>query len=121
MLVNISYSIDFEEVPDLLKSFLEEVEMKKSRYSNMANSSVTKLVNEKNFTECLKTIEDFRKFLAEIDMRLSDCSSILKGYTQYLIEPEKQESEEAPLTPDVSSLQENLAKLKETIGENGEN
>ena len=121
MLVNISYSIDFEELPDLLKSFLEEVAHKECNYHVIANMCLAKLVDEKNPTECLKTIEDFRKFLAEIDMRLGDCSSILKGYTQYLIEPEKQDPEEAPLASDLSSLQENLAKLKNTVEEDNEN
>ena len=84
MLVNISYSIDFDEVPKIVKGFLE------NDVHTELTGQVTEAVNEaicaledknENTVRAIQKVEQIREALVKLDMRLSDCSSILKGLT----------------------------------------
>ena len=116
MLVNISYSIDFEEVPKVVRGFLQE-DIKKNLETGIAyglEGSITSLeVGEENIGKAIKHIDEVRDLLVKLDVRLLDCSSILRGYQQELISPPQGGQPSQP--EDLSSLQENISKLREKI------
>ena len=120
MLVNISYSIDFEEVPEKVGEFLHEIQgFVQSSAPAMVESIIEKL-DQANLTECIREIDEMRELLVKADMRLNDCSSILRGYAKELIEPAQAHAHptngEVPHT-DVSSLQQDLTKLRDSLRE----
>ena len=129
MLVNISYSIDFDEVPAVVRRFLSE-DVKKM-FNIKISEHVAKAISylepeEENIGKCIKSIEKTRELLARADMRLGDCSNILRGYEKELIEPTEARPSGGELSedwpePDIASLQQNLTNLKEALsGENNE-
>ena len=121
MLVNISYSVDFEEVPKIVRRFLQE-EIRRGFEIGIVDSlenSIASLVDDKeNIGKAIKHVDEVRDLLVKLDIRLLDCSNILRGYQQELItqHPEQQPDKDE----DMSSLQEDLSKLREALG-GGEN
>ena len=116
MLVNISYSVDFEEVPEVVNKFLRD-DIKKMIDFEIAEG-VTEAIDssdpeKENIGKCIKTIESIRELLMKVDMRLSDCSNILIGYSKYMID-QVQNQDNSELG-DVSELQEELKNLKQTL------
>tara|TARA_Y100000310_G_C20316809_1_gene638811 strand:+ start:11 stop:391 length:381 start_codon:yes stop_codon:yes gene_type:complete len=117
VLVNISYSIDFEEVPKVVRSFLQE-DIRKNLEAGIVHGledSIASLeCGEENIGKAIKHIDEIRDLLVKLDVRLLDCSSILRGYQKELISPAQvgQPSQHE----DLSSLQENISKLREELG-----
>jgi hypothetical protein len=116
MLVNISYSVDFEEVPEVVNRFLRD-DIKKMIDFEIAEGvieAIDSLEPEKeNIGKCIKTIESIRELLMKVDMRLSDCSNILIGYSKYMIDQVQNQDSSEP--GDMSELQEELKNLKQTL------
>lgn len=118
MRVNISYSIELEELLPKVVSFLSEVAQDLESTSKSLNDITA------NFDVCplmdnVKTIDALRQKLAIIDNQLLDYSAILAGYQKtkaelYLSEQEK----EKQLDKEIS---ENAQKLIEQIGKEGQN
>ena len=75
MRVNISYSIDVEEIPIEVDKLLGELE-------HTLRSVLCDLERTvgKNPLEIIENIEDIRAVLVSTDQRLADCSGILSGY-----------------------------------------
>ena len=120
MLVNISYSIDFEEVPKVVRSFLQE-DIRKNLEAGIVyglEDSIASLEGgEENIGKAIKHIDEVRDLLVKLDVRLLDCSNILRGYQQEMIAPATK-PERTPQASELSSIQEDLSKLRETfIGE----
>ena len=126
MLVNISYSIDFDEVPSVVRRFLNE-DIKKILNFKIGEHLIDSInylePKEENIGKCIKSIEDARELLVMLDMRLRDCSSILRGYEKELIEPTETQPPSGELheggwpEADMSSLQQGLTNLKKALGE----
>ena len=83
--VKIRYSIDMEEVPKKIFSLLEELE----RASEECPKSFKKIVDStkdlgalgaENISAILEEIDTLRHSLYQVDMRLGDCSQMLRGY-----------------------------------------
>lgn len=117
MLVNISYAVDFEEVPEKVKEFLEDISgcVEKDMVEGM--KSAQKALNQENFGKCILTVEEVRQKLIKADMRLKNCSEILKAYQGELINPEINSGETYPPEEDINSLQEKLEKFKNYTNE----
>ena len=122
MFVNISYSVDFDEVPKIVREFLQndiQKELGAGIFYKLEDSIGHLEDGEENIGKAIQTIEEVREFLVKIDMRLLDCSSILRGYQQELVGPSETQQQPSSQT-DVSSLQEGFSKFHEALG-GGEN
>ena len=75
MRVNISYSIDVEEIPVEVDKLLGELEHALRRVLGELEHTVGK-----NPLEIIENIDDIREVLVATDQRLADCSGILSGY-----------------------------------------
>lgn len=116
MLVNISYSIDLDEVPDVVRRFVE---------ADVRNKLQTDLIyavedilaqlkkGEENIGRCIEKVQQLRELVVKLDMRLSDCNDILRGYQMEILNP--QEAAPHPGQMDIQSVQEDLAKLKNKL------
>tara|TARA_B100000925_G_C21999500_1_gene470548 strand:- start:1806 stop:2087 length:282 start_codon:yes stop_codon:yes gene_type:complete len=82
--VNISYSIDVEEIPTEVDRMLEE-----SKEIFLSATNDLERTIGRNPLEVIENIQDIRKFLVNIDQRLADCSAILSGYID-IIKPSAQ-------------------------------
>ena len=85
--VNIQYSVNLEELPDIVAGFLEEIGV----YFDAAwgeESPVTgaaiQAINQEKYNNAVEHIKRIRTQLANIDYRLADSMLILSGYQQYL-------------------------------------
>ena len=85
--VNIQYSVNLEELPNIVAGFLEEIGV----YFEAAwgeespvTSAVIQEINQEKYNNAVERIKRIRTQLANIDYRLADSMSILSGYQQYL-------------------------------------
>tara|TARA_R110000824_G_scaffold385280_1_gene579481 strand:+ start:725 stop:1105 length:381 start_codon:yes stop_codon:yes gene_type:complete len=115
VIVNISYSIDIDDVPSVVHKFL------KNEVHGQINNELTAQIKEcldtldpgsENTGKTIQLIEQLRETLIKVDMRLSDCTSILRGYqTQLFGTPQAEEH-----GSDTQEFQENLSKLRDALG-----
>jgi hypothetical protein len=64
----------------------------------------------------IQTIEEIRSLLIKVDMRLSDCSNILKGYHREILNFGSEEQvEQAEQDNDLSDIQSDILKLREAM------
>lgn len=116
MLVNISYSIDLDEVPDVVRRFVEaDVRNKLQTDLTYAVEDILAQLKkgEENIGRCIEKVQQLRELVVKLDMRLSDCNDILRGYQMEILNP--QEAAPHPGQMDIQSVQEDLAKLKNKL------
>ena len=82
--VNISYSIDVEEIPNEVDKMLGELEDSFRKALGNLDRSIGK-----NPLEIMENIQDIRDVLVSIDHRLGDCSAILSGYIDLKANPNR--------------------------------
>ena len=78
MRVNISYSVDFDEVPSKVSSFMEGCAAQLSD-SDICLEEIAKSIQTGRHGQALKEIARFRDTLASVDFRLDDCMTIING------------------------------------------
>ena len=121
MRVNISYSVELDDVPKKLIAFLEEAQDQITEADDLLNNAVGNL-GSKNYTAALDDIKSYREAMGTIDFRLEDVMHILSGYTKTLAElasppeagadPTTQHSP-APNPQQVAWVEQELKKLQE--------
>jgi len=72
---------------------------------------------KENVGKTIQIIEEVRSLLVKADMRLSDCSNILKGYHREILNLEVEEP--ADQDNDLSEIQSDLLKLREAMAGGG--
>ena len=75
MKVNISYAVELEDVPAEVGKLLDNL----ASYMAVLLNDVEE-VSAANPTRAVDSISKIRESLADLDLRLSDCSNILSGY-----------------------------------------
>ena len=121
MLVSISYSIDFDEVPKVVRKFLQEdiqKELGTSILGKVEDSIVYLEDDRENIGKAIQTIEERREFVLKMDMRLNECSGILKGYQKELLDPAEPAGppvETPPSDTSLSEIQEKLSTIRENF------
>tara|TARA_R110000824_G_scaffold228659_3_gene416421 strand:+ start:135 stop:434 length:300 start_codon:yes stop_codon:yes gene_type:complete len=87
MRVNITYSVDIEELPRRIATLLNE-SMVKVTEGVLENLSIAEnsIHQDANVNKTLIALDETRKELAVIDSRLEECSNILIGYQKILVE-----------------------------------
>ena len=97
MRVNITYSEEFENIPDLITEFMRESGKSLLILSNhVANIDGVEIRDVLKSAEILELIDKTRRSLAGIDERLADASSLLSGYNnavQGKVDGAKEETE----------------------------
>ena len=118
MLVNISYSIDFDEVPKIVKGFLENdvyPELSGEIIQVVSQAIVALDEEEENAAKATQQIAQIREALVKLDMRLSDCANILKGYQRELLKEPEVQTQETGADNELASIQEQLGKLAHQV------
>jgi hypothetical protein len=118
MRVKLSYTVEDEDVlaesAKLINLSAQEVQL----IIDLFNSIQVELRGENdddkivNVNRCLEMVEEFRKALYSIDLRLGEVGEIIMGYDEYRRGPKDSDAEEAPLN--VPELLENQGAMQET-------
>ena len=79
--VNIQYSVDVDELPEVLSKLIKETENRLRRCTNefLSHSTSRVMLTHENYLQCADRIDLLRRQLADIDYRLQDSASMLKG------------------------------------------
>ena len=81
MRVNISYSVDLEQIPkEVLKLLSEAENIQENEIMNEFNELNILILQDKNYTSSVEKIDKMRLSLIKSIARLEDCSSILLSY-----------------------------------------
>ena len=109
MRVNISYSVELEEVPQRVFSFFEEMHGQVGDVQEALESCVGRM-GEKNYVVAVEEIGALRTLLGAIDLRMDDCMHILSGYSKTLADLSvKDASSSQPQTPSTTFAPEQVA------------
>jgi hypothetical protein len=80
MKAKISYTINLEEIPKEVTRLMSRLQRRLLELSHDLTSISE--VSDTNIAGRIESIDNLRRSMAEIDMRLEDCYSILTGYHQ---------------------------------------
>jgi len=117
MRVNISYSVDFDDVPDKVVEFVKEVELIRTSMSDM-EESITGAISKKNYTVAVEQMAAMRDRLASMDSRLDDCMHIITGYSKTLAEMAVGGDGKSEYPPEVvQALETELRRIQEKKNE----
>ena len=86
MRVNVTYSVELEEVSSLVENILQEIEKQFESLNTGFPEIMHSVVEDQNEKKAVELIKEFRLKLGEIDFRLGDCADILMGYQQTLFQ-----------------------------------
>ena len=89
MKVKITYTVNLEEVPGKADPVLQEAVENIAKISEL--SLGLKDAKDDAIEKCLKKIEEIRQLLADTDIVLGDCESMLAGYLNLMTQQEVQE------------------------------
>jgi len=87
MRVNISYSVELEDVLEELKLLYRRENAKMRAVAAESEKSLNQNYTEKNLSEVAMALEDYRRILASFDIKLAEISNILKGYHEIKLNP----------------------------------
>ena len=110
MRVSISYTLDFEKIPNEVTKFIQELRKKQHKLQFLNDETVEKL-EEQDTATALQKIELIRKELVEVDSKLQDSAGILEGYHKALLDIAAQQveaqakAESPPSTPPEESAE----------------
>lgn len=89
MKVKLSYTVDLDDVPNEVSTILN---LKTNLQYDKLMDGVYQALNQKNYFSAIENIDIMRKKLSSIDLVLSDCQSILTGYTKALTQEEQNDT-----------------------------
>jgi len=96
MKVNISYSVELEEVLENVRHlFLKSEENLRDEEEHFVRVLKGEY-NDENLGEVVKTIHEYKETLAKFDLKLGEMTNILMGYYQLKYQPEQMAGQEAP-------------------------
>tara|TARA_R100000664_G_scaffold33355_1_gene50263 strand:+ start:1300 stop:1716 length:417 start_codon:yes stop_codon:yes gene_type:complete len=115
MRVNISYSVELDEVPERVLSFFGEVDGQLNELQETLESCVRRIA-EKNYVVAVEEIGALRTLLSTIDFRMDDCMHILSAYSKALADLSVKDASSAnPQQPSVAFTPEQVAWAEEEI------
>ena len=86
MKINITYSIDSDEIPDKVKGFLTKAAEASRSVDAEINYVISLIEHDSSLREQLSCISKIREQLENVNSILLDCSQILHGYEEVLAE-----------------------------------
>ena len=103
--VQFTRTVALEDIPkEVAKMLKESEESFKESATGVFSLLEQELLVNKNYTQFLATLEEFRVELARADSVLDDCRNIMLGYVQLLTSPE--EPERAPPEDQLKKMQQ---------------
>ena len=86
MRVNITYSIEMDEIPEKVSDFLLDAAVSASELINTLNTLVSGMSGDFSIDNHLEEIDKVRRKLAGMDHTMLDCTDILHGYQKALVQ-----------------------------------
>ena len=86
MKVNISYSIELDDIPKKVRQFMLDAAQKSQSIEAGIRYTISLMEDNMSIDEQLKHIDEVRREMADIDLVLMDCSEILHGYQKALVQ-----------------------------------
>ena len=80
MRVNVSYSVELDEVLNEVRQLYQRESNKLSEVLLSAERSLDQDYTDKNLSEVIIAVEDYRQAIAKFDLKLSEMINILGGY-----------------------------------------
>jgi|ETNvirenome_6_85_1030632.scaffolds.fasta_scaffold02666_7 hypothetical protein len=110
MLVNVNYTIKFDEIPRKVRREITEdigYELGLLKAETTAVASYLEPGTDQNILKAIQTIDNIRQGLTLADAKLRDCYNMLAGYQQALVNPEAEQ--------EGHSTEELLSQLQKTV------
>ena len=109
--VNITYAVDLDEVPDRVVSLMREAIEQLEGLCNSLHQITNELDNSQNVVKTCQSMDETRKHLMKLDIRLEDCQALLAGYQRACADMSQ------PPAPS-TDLEDEEQQLFETVEEN---
>ena len=111
MRVRLTYSVELEDVPDSVAELIEgELFRIDTVKENIGQAYNALSQDEPHLDLVAKSLDKARQTLGAIDMRLSECESILAGYERAMNPPEEQPQLAPPPQPAPAQAQGRVHK-----------
>ncbi len=112
MKAKISYTVNLEEIPEEVSGIIQKLQF---QIDKLVTGRIAQLypIGSENIAGSLETIDNVRRSMAEIDLRLEECYSILYGYHQAVNQSINKFNDTQELSEKLSELGENLEHLKQ--------
>lgn len=119
MRVNISYSVDMDELQEKVWNLIRETSEDLSNLSSELDSLTVKPSNDE--MENVNVIDELRKKLASVDNKLADYSAILAGYVRtkaelFLADQEREKQLSGEISPEAQELLDQIKENKDDDG-----
>tara|TARA_R110002110_G_scaffold217728_1_gene431653 strand:+ start:1247 stop:1612 length:366 start_codon:yes stop_codon:yes gene_type:complete len=95
MLVNIGYTVKFDDIPKVVRARIKDDVLREMGLLSAEIEGAGIMLepgSDQNIFKSVQYIDTVRQGLALIDAKLQDCYSVLCGYQQELMKPAEQES-----------------------------
>ena len=102
MRVNVSYSVELDEVLNEVRQLYQRESNKLSEVLLSAERSLEQDYTDKNLSEVRIAVEDYRQAIANFDLKLAEMINILGGYASI-----KEQLKNPPQQPEASELEQN--------------
>ena len=99
MRVNITYSVELDDVPDEVARILEECEQNFRRIRGQLDQTIGR-----EPLELVAELDKIRVSLARLDLKLGDSMDILSGYIQTMAQKPKMEQDMMSTSPEESEV-----------------
>ena len=119
MLVSVSYTIKFDEIPKTTQKSLIEDILPEIRILCVELEGIGHKLDagrDQNIFKALQEIDETRQGLILADAKLRDCYNILAGYQQELLKPPLQEGSNPTTEELLSRLQDTVGKVENAEG-----
>ena len=115
--VNISYSIDIEELPDEVTTLINKAQ------AGIEELSAANREWEIDFLSLatVDKITELRQCMTKVDYILNDVANIINGYIYYQTQPPQDMNTEAAAVEGMDGLQAKLEEFKKSFGQPGSN
>jgi len=97
--VNITYSVELDDVPDEVARILEECEQNFRRIHGQLDQTIGR-----EPLELVAELDKIRVSLARLDLKLGDSMDILSGYIQTMAQKPKMEQDMMSTSPEESEV-----------------
>jgi hypothetical protein len=115
--VNISYSIDIEELPGEVSALINKAQ------AGIEELGEANRVWEIDFLSLatVNKIGELRECMTKVDYILNDVTNIINGYIYYQTQPSQDMNTDASLATDMDGLEAKLEEFKKAFGQPGSN
>jgi len=102
MRVNVSYSVELDEVLNEVQQLYKRESSKLEEVLSLSERSLEQEYTDKNLSEVVLAIEDYRQAIANFDVKLAEIANILGGYSSI-----KEQMKNPPQEQEVGEIEEN--------------